>query len=1573
MNTLEYDVPLSGAELNTMTKSELERWGQKDDPTEATAIFPPSEPMGWPAKDYKSATITYYDESGHTVNRATPFGGVSTSEYNEDSEVVRTLSADNRAAALNEGSKAAETAELLDTKSTYSKEGNELLETLGPQHLVKLASGTSKQARNHVRYFYDEGAPEGERYALVTKTVDGAEYEGKETELRTTKTSYSGQKDLGWLLRKPTTVTTDPANAFQGSFESTFGTKGSANGEFNAPRGVAAASNGDIYVVDTLNSRVEEFSPSGTYITKFPATAKEGSGNGEFKDPEGIAVAPNGDVYVADTGNNRVEVFNSEGKYLSQLGQAGSEREKLTEPTGVAVAASGDVYVLDRSLTTGQEEGLVREYNEAGSEIRAFGEQSKGSECESDTFYYAHGIAVAPSGDVYVADPECDTITEFSATGEDVDRFGSYGHGNGDLEGPEGVVVGATGKVYVADTKNNRVEEFTENGKYRSQFGQEGTENGDLKAPYGLVVAASGEVTVADTGNDRITKWGGFSTGLNLIHTTIYEASTGKVLETRAPAAGEGTEEGKSGYAFNAGFGSEGTSNGQFMENEGVGVAPDGAVYVSDAKADRVQEFSSSGEYITQWGSSGSGSGEFSKPQGVAVAADGDVYVADYGNNRVEEFSAAGTYITQWGSAGSGNGEFEGPAGIGIAPSGDIYISDQRNARIEEFTSSGEYITQFGKSGHENGQLSGPRGVAVASDGDVYVVDAGNYRVEEFSSSGTFILKFGSYEGLGTIQLSNPFGIAIASDGNLFITDAYNDHVVETSASGGELGVLGQEGGSGGQLESPRGVAIASSGRLYVADTGNKRVEIWAPPASANVNQTIYYTAASNSTYPTCGEHPQWAALPCQSQPAAQPGTTGLPELPVVTDTYNLWDEPETITEKFGTTTRTKKLTYDSAGRLTTSEETSTIDTALPKVTDKYSSETGAMIEQSTTIGETTRTIKSVYSTLGRLSEYTDAGGNTTQYVYAGPANDDQLEEMDYGSKKGSQVYSYAPNTDALTKLLDVGPEGSPGAGSFTASYDVEGKMTAETYPNGMSAKDTYNADNEATGIEYDKTTDCTEKCVWFSETMIPSVHGEARSRTTTLAKEEYTYDNAGRLIQVNETPTGKGCKTRIYSYNEDSDRTSETTRESSTSTCATSGGKTESHNYDDADRLIDTGVQYETVGNQTKLPAADAGEHEITASFYVDNQVASERQNSETTKYTYDPSGRTEDTTSEGTTTANVLDHYASPSEAISWTSEEEGKKWTRDIPGIDGSLAAVENSGEPAVLQLHDLQGNIVATAAISETETKPLTSYNSTEFGVQVNGTPPTKYSWLGASGLTTEPASAATASGGTSYVPQLGAPLQTQPIAPPGAFGNGTSPAGIVTAVYTVGGLLKNIAVEHEAALEAAARQQAEEQAELARDAECTGSCAATPEPGEGGAEEGVDPTNSVVLFTPAEAIADGQVLCNCSVVHGIGTVIEGIAHKIGIAGIGEVIEEILNGGYAESIGKELLTCGEYTESNSANRCALEYHSWSLLGVNTWLPTKSPLSVGACYYYKKSYRGEKRGLHCKDGQYYKPGSY
>ncbi len=337
---------------------------------------------------------------------------------------------------------------------------------------------------------------------------------------------------------------------------------------------------------------------------------------------------------------------------------------------------------------------------------------------------------------------------------------------------------------------------------------------------------------------------------------------------------------------------------------------------------------------------------------------------------------------------------------------------------------------------------------------------------------------------------------------------------------------------------------------------------------------------------------------------------------------------------------------------------------------------------------------------------------------------------------------------------------------------------------------------------------------------MVAGIHGETLSQESTLASERYAYDEAGRLTEAKETPAGKGCIVRLYAYDEESNRTSQTSREpASEGKCASEGGTVQHHVYDEANRLIDEGIEYEALGNTTKLPAGDAEGHEIKTSYYLDGQAAKQEQNGVADSYLYDPAGRTMETTSENTETkalSTLTDHYAGPGEAVTWTSQGK-EKWSRNIPGIGGGLQATEESDKVVTLQLTDLQGNIVATAADNEEETKLRSTYNSTEYGVPNEGKTPPKYAWLGASGLATETAfgTGIATQGGASYIPQVARDLQTAPIIPPGAFPNGHGSGEEYTPTISTGALASAEAIatqlyaEAEAARQEAKRREAEE--------------------------------------------------------------------------------------------------------------------------------------------------------------------
>ena len=202
--------------------------------------------------------------------------------------------------------------------------------------------------------------------------------------------------------------------------------------------------------------------------------------------------------------------------------------------------------------------------------------------------------------------------------------------------------------------------------------------------------------------------------------------------------------------------------------------------------------------------------------------------------------------------------------------------------------------------------------------------------------------------------------------------------------------------------------------------------------------------------------------------------------------------------------------------------------------------------------------------------------------------------------------------------------------------------------------------------------------------------------------------------------------------------------------------------------------------GNVTKLPSGDAEGHALESTFYVDNAVATQTQNGVTNDYYMDPDGRVRETI---TGAKKVITHYDGSGEAVAWTCEgtekaetcESGGKWTRNIPGIDGTLTAVENGKgatyETPILQLHDLEGDVVATIKDKTGETKLESTYNSTEFGVPNGGKEPPKFAWLGAGGVEKSLASGVITEGATSYVPQIGKALQPEGVDPVGEGGSG----------------------------------------------------------------------------------------------------------------------------------------------------------------------------------------------------------
>jgi RHS repeat-associated protein len=191
------------------------------------------------------------------------------------------------------------------------------------------------------------------------------------------------------------------------------------------------------------------------------------------------------------------------------------------------------------------------------------------------------------------------------------------------------------------------------------------------------------------------------------------------------------------------------------------------------------------------------------------------------------------------------------------------------------------------------------------------------------------------------------------------------------------------------------------------------------------------------------------------------------------------------------------------------------------------------------------------------------------------------------------------------------------------------------------------------------------------------------------------------------------------------------------------------------------------------------------------------------------------------------VTSHYSGPTDTPAWTTNT-ASEWRRNIPGINGTLVAIQNNGETPVLQLHNLHDDIIATAYKSETATELATKADTSEYGVP-GPSAPAKYSWLGAIQLPTELPSGIISMGARSYVPQLGGRyLQPDPI-PGGSanaysytFGdpvNSNDPTGTTTILQLIAGHAAQVGAE-ELAKEEAERRAAEEAAARATAAKAT---------------------------------------------------------------------------------------------------------------------------------------------------------
>lgn len=233
----------------------------------------------------------------------------------------------------------------------------------------------------------------------------------------------------------------------------TWGKKGTGNGEFNNPCGIAVDGKGQVYIADEGNNCIQKFTSSGKFIeilkTANPARA--------------VAVDASGNIYVAEAGAEAgtIEKFSQEGKLIKEWKYAGRKNKKGGYSVPGGIAASGKYVYLGNNST-----GSIQKFTTDGELVKSWGNLER---CCGFL-----DVAVDNDENVYVAELGAHKMAKFDRDGNLIKKWGKFGEKEGEFCGccnPVHIAVGSKGTIFTSEKSTPRIQEFTNDGKFICSFG----------------------------------------------------------------------------------------------------------------------------------------------------------------------------------------------------------------------------------------------------------------------------------------------------------------------------------------------------------------------------------------------------------------------------------------------------------------------------------------------------------------------------------------------------------------------------------------------------------------------------------------------------------------------------------------------------------------------------------------------------------------------------------------------------------------------------------------------------------------------------------------------------------------------------------------------------------------------------------------------------------------------------------------------------------------------------------------------------------------------------------------------
>ncbi|MBQ1021086.1 RHS repeat-associated core domain-containing protein [Micromonospora sp. D93] len=522
---------------------------------------------------------------------------------------------------------------------------------------------------------------------------------------------------------------------------------------------------------------------------------------------------------------------------------------------------------------------------------------------------------------------------------------------------------------------------------------------------------------------------------------------------------------------------------------------------------------------------------------------------------------------------------------------------------------------------------------------------------------------------------------------------------------------------------------------------------------------TTYYGAAANTTYPECGSRAEWEGEVCRTQAAGQPESG--PQLAVAVNTYDMYGHLRVNLEKTTAELRRSTISYDVAGReLETVVTASGLGEPVEKRRNIYDQASAQLLrtQSVSSTGTVTSEIIRSYDTLGRQVSYTDADGivSTTTYDLLSRA-------ATFNDGKATQSYSYDTGSERrglVTQVVD-----SQG-GTFAGQYDADGAVLSEVWPNGVTVTPTHDETGNVVGVSYVRANCGQADCTVYAENIKRSVHGQQRDRQSTLSAQSMSYDDAGRLMTVQDIVGGQ-CTVRNYVLDSATNRNNANTFSPSVGGACQTATPTNSRtwDYDSGDRTTGAGYVYDSLGRSTEIPAIDApsgGGVNPQISYHTNDMVRSITQGARTATYTLDVVSNRFRSYSDNASGATVTkrNHYSEDGDKPSWI-DEGSSVFSRPVEGLSSIVASFRNT-TGLTWNITNLHGDHVAGII----ESAPGLSYTSeqTEFGQMRNGSDVgnQRYGWLGSEQRAADTPTGMILMGARLYNPATGRFLSTDPV-------------------------------------------------------------------------------------------------------------------------------------------------------------------------------------------------------------------